>query len=131
MAREQNCLQCGKCCEKWGWGQNGIPQDLVPWIANSRADILQHVSIRLADGRWMNGTELSASDLPAISRIRYWVGPGGRMLGYCPFFLKGDDGKAWCRIHDTKPVVCSGFAPWDDIWHDYALDCPACRDTVP
>jgi hypothetical protein len=24
-----------------------------------------------------------------------------------------------------------GFAPWDTVWHDYGLNCPACRDTTP
>jgi hypothetical protein len=24
-----------------------------------------------------------------------------------------------------------GFAPWDAVWHDYGLNCPACHDTTP
>jgi hypothetical protein len=24
-----------------------------------------------------------------------------------------------------------GFAPWDTVWHDYGLNCPACHDTTP
>jgi hypothetical protein len=24
-----------------------------------------------------------------------------------------------------------GFAPWAGLWHDYGLNCPACRDTTP
>jgi hypothetical protein len=24
-----------------------------------------------------------------------------------------------------------GFAPWAAVWHDYGLNCPACRDTTP
>jgi hypothetical protein len=24
-----------------------------------------------------------------------------------------------------------GFAPWAALWHDYGLNCPACRDTTP
>ena len=45
MPPSQDCLQCGKCCEKWGWGQKGVIEDLVPWIDADRQDILQHVSL--------------------------------------------------------------------------------------
>jgi hypothetical protein len=24
-----------------------------------------------------------------------------------------------------------GFAPWATVWHDYGLNCPACRNTTP
>jgi len=127
----QNCRQCGKCCEKWGWDQKGIPEDLAPWIAKNRLDILSHVLVRFTDGRHRIATGLTIGDLPRIDRIFYWVEPDGRKRYSCPFFERRDDGKVYCRIHDTKPAVCIGFAPWAAIWHDYGLNCPACRDTTP
>ena len=82
---EQECLQCGQCCERWGWGQKGKPEDLVPWIAGNRHDILQHVSIRFADGRRASGTGIMLDDLPHISRISYWQDAAGRKMRRCPF----------------------------------------------
>jgi Fe-S-cluster containining protein len=55
----------------------------------------------------------------------------GRALRYCPFFCIADDGKACCRIHHAKPNVCTSFAPWNERIRDYALNCPACRETAP
>jgi Fe-S-cluster containining protein len=127
----QDCRQCGKCCEKWGWDQNGIVEDLIPWIAAGRKDILRHVLVRSAGGSWHTAEGLTAGDLPRIDRISYWVDPGGRKRRSCPFFERRDDGRVYCRIHDTKPAVCIGFAPWAEVWHDYGLYCPACRDTTP
>lgn len=131
MAEEQDCRQCGKCCEKWGWDQKGIPEDLVPWIATHRTDILRHVGITFTDGRRSTGRDLEPSDLSRISRIAYWVDPQGRKLTHCPFFDRRSDGKVYCRIHDAKPAVCIGFTPWNEGIRDYALNCPACRDCIP
>lgn len=134
MAIDQDCRQCGTCCEKWGWGQNGIVEDLVPWIRNGRSDILRHVSLMFRDGRWFSGAEtakITLGDLPDVVRIAYWVDPRGRTLRACPFYERRDDGKVYCRIHDTKPAVCIGFAPWDELYHDYGLNCPACRTSAP
>lgn len=127
----QDCRQCGKCCEKWGWDQKGIPEDLVPWIADGRTDILQHVGITFSDGRYATGRNLAAADLPRVARIHYWVDPAGNKLAHCPFFFRSGDGKVWCRIHQAKPAVCIGFKPWNEGIRDYALDCPACRSSAP
>jgi len=131
MPEEQDCRQCGKCCEKWGWDQWGVPEDLVPWIDRNRTDILQHVAVTFRDGKRSTGREISRADLPRIARIYYWVSVQGRKLTYCPFFFRADDGRAYCRIHDTKPAVCTGFTPWNEKIRDYALNCPACRDSEP
>ena len=131
MPKDQDCRQCGKCCEKWGWDQPGIPEDLVPWIARNRTDILEHVLITFCNGERSNGRDLSTADLPLIARIYYWVDPGGRIRTSCPFFFRADDGRVYCRIHDTKPAVCIGFTPWNEGIRDYALNCPACRDNAP
>ncbi len=131
MTAEQDCLQCGKCCEKWGWDQKGIPADLVPWIEGQRNDILQHVSIRFRDGRRSTGAGLTITDLLQVEWIYYWVSPANRKLTYCPFYDKRDDGKVYCGIHMVKPAVCIGFAPWAEMYHDYGLKCPACRDIAP
>lgn len=131
MPEMQDCLQCGKCCEKWGWDQKGIPEDLVPWITGKRTDILQHVGITFSDGRRSTARALAAADLQRVTRIDYWVSPDGKKLTHCPFFFRAEDGKVYCRIHAAKPAVCIGFTPWNEGIRDYALNCPACRDTAP
>jgi Fe-S-cluster containining protein len=131
LAEKQDCRQCGKCCEKWGWDQKGIIEDIIPWITAGRRDILQHVGIRFFDGTRMTGRDLNPDDLPRIVRIDYWVSPEGRKLQYCPFFFRAGDGKVYCRIHGMKPKVCINFTPWIEAIRDYALNCPACREVVP
>jgi len=131
MPGTQDCQQCGRCCEKWGWGQKGIIEDIIPWIMQGRKDILQHVGIRFVDGTKKNGLDISVEDLPQIAGIEYWVSIQGRKIRHCPFFFRGDDGKAYCRIHGAKPRVCTSFTPWNEGIRDYALNCPACRDTTP
>ena len=131
LTLEQECRQCGRCCEKWGWDQNGTIGDIIPWIAGNRRDILQHVSLRFTDGRRCNGREISKGDLPLIARIYYWTAPDGRVLRHCPFFRRAGDGRVFCTIHAEKPAVCRSFTPWKEVIRDYALNCPACRDTAP
>jgi Fe-S-cluster containining protein len=131
MVPEQNCLQCGRCCEKWGWGQKGIIEDIIPWIREGRQDILQHVSLTLKGGKRCSGRDISLSDVHAITLIQYWTGRDGRALSFCPFYRRADDGKVYCRIHDAKPEVCTGFTPWNEGIRDYALNCPACRNSAP
>ncbi|NTV00626.1 MAG: YkgJ family cysteine cluster protein [Methanoregulaceae archaeon] len=131
MTSGQDCLQCGKCCERWGWGQKGIIEDLIPWLAAKRHDILQHVSIRLSDGRRLNGCTLSGNDLSRISRISYWQDPHGRSVRECPFFTRSGEGKARCRIHDVKPAVCRAFTPWNWQNNDFYGNCPSCREKNP
>jgi len=131
LTEDQECRQCGKCCEKWGWDQKGIVSDIVPWIANGRRDILTHVGIRFSDGTRATGRDLTPDDLPRIARIDYWVSPEGKKLRSCPFFFRADDGMVYCRIHGAKPEVCIRFTPWNEGIRDYALYCPACRDTAP
>ena len=131
MPPGQDCLQCGRCCERWGWGQKGIAEDLIPWLTSGRQDILRHVSFLLDDGTKLSGTSLSIADLPRIARIRYWQDPEGKELRYCPFFWRSDDGRSWCRIHDVKPRVCREFTPWNWKNLDYYGSCPACRDKAP
>ena len=131
MTPVQDCLQCGKCCEKWGWGQKGVIEDLIPWIEANRQDILEHVFIRFSDGKCCTGQNISKKDLARIIRIDYWTDPHGRTLTYCPFFWRAEDGKVYCKIHTAKPKVCIGFTPWNEDIRDYALNCPACRNNTP
>ena len=131
LSSDQTCAQCGRCCEKWGWGQKGVIEDLIPWIQAGRRDILQHVSLTLIGRRRCNGMNISKKDLPDITRIDYWIGTDGRPLTHCPFFTRAPDGKVYCGIHDTKPKVCIGFTPWNEGIRDYALNCPACRINAP
>jgi len=131
MTRDQECRQCGRCCEKWGWDQKGGPEDIIPWIANGRTDILRHVGIRFRDGKRGTGRDLTPADIPRIVRIDFWTDERGSTIQYCPFYYRADDGKVYCRIHDTKPRVCIGFTPWNEPIKDYALNCEACRETAP
>ncbi len=131
MTEEQDCLQCGKCCERWGWGQKGVIEDIIPWLREGRDDILRHIAIRFSDGKRVSGNELSAGDLPRIARISYWQDPGGGMLRECPFFGRSADGKARCRIHAVKPRVCREFTPWNWLNNEFYGSCPACRDKAP
>jgi Fe-S-cluster containining protein len=131
MKPEQDCLQCGKCCERWGWGQKGVVEDLVPWLEEGRRDILQHVSIRLSDGRWVSGTAITAGDLLRVSQVRYWQDRDGTTIRKCPFFTRSGEGKARCRIHDVKPAVCRAFAPWNWENNEFYGNCPACREKTP
>ncbi len=131
MSEQQDCLQCGKCCEKWGWDQKGIVEDIIPWIVNDRRDILRHVGIRFSDGTRTTGSSLTMKDFPRIARIDYWVSPDGKKMRSCPFFFRAGDGKVYCRIHGAKPAVCISFTPWNEGIRDYALYCPACRDITP
>jgi Fe-S-cluster containining protein len=131
VSSDQTCVQCGRCCEKWGWGQKGVIEDIIPWMEENRQDILQHVSLTLSNKKRCTGRDISRKDLSRISRIDYWVDPKGRTLTHCPFFRKAEDGKVYCKIHDTKPKVCIGFTPWNEAIRDYALNCPACRNTAP
>jgi Fe-S-cluster containining protein len=131
LAPDQDCKQCGKCCEKWGWRQKGAIDDIIPWITHGRRDILQHVGIRFNDTTQKNERELSLDDIPRVTRIDYWVSIEGRKVRHCPFFFRADDGKVWCRIHDAGAKVCIRFTPWDEGICEYALNCPACRENAP
>ena len=124
-------MQCGRCCEKWGWGQKGVIEDIIPWIAQGRRDILQHVSITLDNGKRRNGRDISEYDLPHVIRINYWIDRDGRALRHCPFFFRAEDSRVYCKIHGAKPKICTSFTPWNEGIRDYALNCPACRDTTP
>jgi len=131
MAPDQSCRQCGRCCEKWGWDQKGIPEDIIPWIRNNRTDILQHVAITFADGTITNGIGVTEQNIGTITGIRYWINPEGGFMSHCPFYQLRNDKKVYCGIRDVKPRVCIGFTPWDEGIRDYALSCPACRETSP
>lgn len=131
MSSDQECCQCGRCCEKWGWDQKGVIEDLIPWIQEGRREILQHVSITFQDGTRCSGRDIALDDLAAVVRIDYWTGTEGKKLTHCPFFHRSDDGKVYCTIHTAKPKVCTGFTPWNEAIRDYALNCPACRNAAP
>jgi Fe-S-cluster containining protein len=124
----QNCLQCGRCCERWGWGQKGIREDLIPWMEENRKDILCHVIVWLEKGKRVSGNTITKADLPRITRIRYWQDSSGGELHYCPFLRRTDEGKARCGIHDCKPAICREFTPWTWQNHEFYGNCPACRE---
>jgi len=131
VSSDQECCQCGRCCEKWGWDQKGVIEDLIPWIQEGRREILQHVSITFQDGTRCSGRDIALDDLAAVVRIDYWTGTEGKKLTHCPFFHRSDDGKVYCTIHTAKPKICIGFTPWNEAIRDYALNCPACRNAAP
>jgi Fe-S-cluster containining protein len=128
LIADPDCIQCGKCCERWGWDQKGIPEDLIPWLTANRQDILRYVSIHLSDGTRVSGSEISVADLPRIIHIHYWQNPGGKSLRHCPFLRRFLEGKASCAIHDCKPAVCREFTPWTWENNEFYGNCPACRE---
>lgn len=128
MKPDQVCLQCGRCCERWGWGQKGLLSDLIPWLIADRKDILCHVMVWLEGGTRTNGEDVTHADLSRIIRVRYWQDAAGKELHNCPFLFRSDDGKAWCRINDCKPAVCREFTPWTWQNHEFYGNCPACKD---
>ena len=87
----------------------------MPWIKARRFDILQHVALRFRDGRHWRGRKVTGIS-PTTSPVSCGSGTGWmRMAG--PFTIAlsisgKEDGKVDRRIHDTKPAVCRGFAPW-------------------
>ena len=131
VTAQQDCIQCGICCERWGWNQKGIAGDLIPWIEQDRKDILRHVAIHFRDGRKTSGTDIRMQDLDRIARIYYWQEPSGKAMRKCPFFRRSEDGKAWCGIHTVKPRVCRDFTPWNWTNLEYYGSCPACREKAP
>ncbi|OPX73681.1 MAG: Flagellin N-methylase [Methanoregulaceae archaeon PtaB.Bin152] len=132
VSQGQICRQCGHCCERWGWGQWGSPEDLRPWIEQDREEILQHVTVFLENGKKTSGTGIAPGDIPRIKRVRYWQDPSGRPLRHCPFLGRTADGKAFCRIHDVRPAVCREYAPWNCDNGDYQyVRCQACRERTP
>jgi Fe-S-cluster containining protein len=114
-----------------GMGPVRHHRGILPWIVNNRWDILQHVSLQFTDGRWCNGRDISMEEMSRIARIYYWTTPDGRVLRHCPFLQRGQDGWVFCMIHSDKPAVCRNFTPWNEGIRDYALNCPACKDTAP
>ncbi|MBP7121384.1 MAG: YkgJ family cysteine cluster protein [Methanolinea sp.] len=132
MTSEQICRQCGHCCERWGWGQKGTVDDLIPWIRQDKQDILQHVTVYLDSNRKVRGTDVAAGDLPYILKVWFWQDPSGRRLRYCPFLARREDGRAFCRIHDVRPAVCREYAPWNCSDGEYQnVRCQACREKTP
>jgi Fe-S-cluster containining protein len=128
MKTDQACLQCGRCCERWGWGQKGVPSDLIPWITGNRLDILRHVMIWFGDGTRRNGQDVTEADLLRVIKVRYWQDSVGKELRHCPFLNRSADGRAWCGIHECKPAVCREFRPWTWQNHEFYGNCPACRE---
>lgn len=129
---DQECRQCGRCCERWGWGQKGTAADLVPWIEGKRWDILVHVAVRLASGRWVRGDAIQGKDIPSVTRVSYWHEPSGLPLRSCPFLGRGEDGRAFCAIHAVRPSVCREYEPWNCTGDEFLqVRCPACREMMP
>lgn len=132
MTSKQICQQCGHCCERWGWGQKGTVDDLIPWFQHERRDILQYVAVCLDSARTVNGSDIAAGDIPHIKKVRFWYDTSGRMLRYCPFLGRTQDRKAFCRIHDVRPAVCREYAPWNCSDSEYQnVRCQACREMTP
>lgn len=87
------CIQCGSCCIKYGMRLEASPLDIARWTFENRDDILRHVLIQYEGG------EVSGGQL--------WVDEAGKRLQSCPF-LKCENEKYYCGIHESEPEVCSG-----------------------
>ncbi|MDD1673874.1 MAG: hypothetical protein LUP99_05650, partial [Methanomicrobiales archaeon] len=86
------------------------------------------VSLAFSDGTWISANDISVADLSRIIGIHYWQDLKGKTLRTCPFFQRSADKKAWCAIHDCKPTVCREFTPWNWQNHEFAGNCPTCRE---
>lgn len=86
-----SCEMCGRCCKRTKWATNLdtrlVWEDIERWRSENRQDILQHVFV--FEG--LGGDFLDLENKKFFSK--------------CPF-LKKEDKKYVCLIHETKPTVC-------------------------
>lgn len=104
------CDQCGVCCRHYTGTNWARPEDMLRWYDEGRQDILRFVSLRTMGTGKMDASRLSREDLASLPPLHGWTDPDtGRELQTCPFLLRAEDGKYYCRIHPTKPLTCRNF----------------------
>lgn len=86
--KQANCLQCGTCCEEFGWHLHASERDLQRWCEHGRQD--------LVDG---------TNELGWI-----WVHPVTKeRLHRCPHIDRSDPEHVRCAIHEIKPDMCRDY----------------------
>lgn len=82
------CLQCGQCCEEFGWHLVASSRDLERWRELGRDDLLS----RTSQSGWI------------------WVDPDTKArLDRCPFIDRSDPAQVRCAIHEVKPDICRDY----------------------
>jgi Fe-S-cluster containining protein len=87
------CVQCGKCCMKYGMRLEASPLDIARWNFDGRDDILRHVGLEYDAKGEIEGGVL-------------WVNEDGSRADACPF-LTEKAGLYYCSIQEIKPEVCT------------------------
>lgn len=89
------CVQCGRCCLRYGSDIPASEKDMLRWEDEGRKDIFRYAIPFLRNGR-RDGAHL-------------WFDPETRrQLIYCPFLKKKGE-KYFCLIQDTKPRYCRDY----------------------
>ena len=98
------CVRCGVCCQTIGSADVVSPVDVARWMGEGRDDIL----------KWLS---LIPCDNPNAGRHGYlqdWIHPTtGAVYQSCPFLHK-KNGQFYCRIYETRPIICRDFEPGID-----------------
>jgi tetratricopeptide (TPR) repeat protein/Fe-S-cluster containining protein len=106
-----SCEQCGKCCTKTLWAGHLdtrlVWEDVQRWRAQNRQDILKYVL----------AFEGLGGDIIDLKNNKF--------LSKCPF-IKRENAKYACAIHDTKPFVCK-ITPF---YFHYQENCENCKQPI-
>ncbi|MGA6926066.1 MAG: YkgJ family cysteine cluster protein [Desulfosarcina sp.] len=91
------CVRCGHCCRTLNYRDGCTAADFQRWRDLGRSDIIDWVSIVRDKGR--------------IVAYRIWIEPGtNHYADQCPWLQpSGTDGRAVCKIHDVRPMVCRQY----------------------
>jgi Fe-S-cluster containining protein len=82
------CLQCGECCELYGWHLHASSRDLKRWQEHGRQDLVD-----------------STNELGWI-----WVDPVTKArVEPCPHIDRSDPEHVRCGIHEIKPDICRDY----------------------
>ena len=91
--KDFQCTQCGKCCRTLDIQKLLVPEDVQRWRKQNAEDIL-----RFAGMKEENRNVVKAWFQDPIT--------GKQIITNCPFSIILN-GKAWCRIYDTRPIKCA------------------------
>lgn len=110
------CLRCGECCKHFCDGIYAVKEDLLRWNREMRFDILEKFEVLREDG-WIRASTLVKSEILALPDEGFdLVNPktGNAYRTQCPFLRKKTNkNEYYCRIHNTRPWLCSEYQPWE------------------